>query len=92
MKPDPSLKISDLLGILGYEPRHSKQKAKVLTDDIDKFFKSYQANGNPIPATRTRCEAAVRCARQYLEEDSRAEKFWPANEEAAVLWPTDREW
>lgn len=92
MKPDASLKISELLLVLGYEPRHSKEKTKVLMDDIDKFFKSYQANGSPIPGIRTRCEAAVKCARQYLEE-SRGEKFWPANlSEGVVVWPTDREW
>lgn len=92
-KPGPEAKITDLLHMLGYGGADPSRNKNVFLGNIEQFRLNYLARGNTITFKSTkRSEEAVQCAMQFLQEDFRAEKLWPANINTNhPVWPTDRE-
>lgn len=84
MALNASMKIDELLEILGYDEGSSPRKRLFVTE-IDVFFREYLAQGHVIPhCQKTRSIPAVACAVQFLHQDSRAEKLWPLNAKDVV--------
>jgi hypothetical protein len=82
-------KIIDLYSALGYDKKISKYKFEALDGATSSFFRGYVNQGNTISRSRVDLEAARLCALNFLHENDRGERFWPANSEGILEYAKD---
>jgi len=80
----------DLYSSLGYERKTSKRKFETLDAAMSSFFRQYVNQGNKISHSKVQVEGARLCALNFLHEDERGERFWPASADENVFqWAKD---
>jgi hypothetical protein len=86
-----ALKQVDLCSFLGYEKDRPGKNSKDLLRATSAFLKDNESRGLRLPPSSKRTDPveAQLCAMMFLEEEERAEKFWPATSDGSLTYEND---